>query len=179
MPNQLRINFFGAPARGKSNLAAWTYSTMRLLHFNAELVQEWIKHWAYNRVPVQYFDQIYVFGKQHHLEYDLLKAGVKNIITDSPTWLSVFYAPPDLKRPLAELNRLYDQQYLSLNFLVLKDHDADYEREGRYQDADGAQQLEDKMLEFMYETVGADNFHTVFFSEREKITKFVLDNAVK
>lgn len=177
--SQLRINFFGAPGRGKSNLASWTYSMMRFSHLNAELVQEWIKHWAYNRVKVEHLDQIYVFGKQHHLEYDLLKAGVKNIITDSPTWLSVFYAPQDLKRPLAELNRVYDAEYPSLNFLILKDIEADYEREGRYQDADGAQQLEDKMLEFMYETVGGGNFHTVFFSDRETILKAVLEAAIK
>lgn len=175
---QLRINFFGAPSRGKSNLAGWLYSQMRFLHFNAELVQEWIKHWAYNQVKVQYFDQIYVFGKQHHLEYDLLKAGVKNIVTDSPTWLSVFYAPVGMKRPLAELNRLYDCEYPSLNFLILKDRDSGYEREGRYQDADGAQDLENKLIDFMPEILGS-NYQTIFFSEREKITKAVLEAAIR
>lgn len=152
---------------------------MRFSHLNTELVQEWIKHWAYNRIKIEHLDQIYVFGKQHHLEYDLLKAGVKNIITDSPTWLSVFYAPSDLKRPLSELCRVYDQEYPSINFLVLKDPDASYEREGRYQDAEGAQEIEDRMLEFMYETVGGDNFHSVFFSEREKITTAVFEAAIK
>lgn len=175
---QLRINFFGAPSRGKSNLAAWTYSMMRFLHLNTELVQEWIKHWAYNQVKIQYFDQIYVFGKQHRLEYDLLKAGVKNIVTDSPTWLSVFYAPRELKRPLAELNHLYDQEFPSLNFLILKDRDSEYEREGRYQDAGGAQDLENKLIDFMPEILG-DNYKTLFFSEREKITQAVLEAAIR
>jgi hypothetical protein len=179
MPEQLRINFFGAPARGKSNIASWIFSQLRFGHINAELVQEWIKTWAYAHRPVQQFDQIYIFGKQHHMEYELLKAGVKNIVTDSPIWLSVFYAPPDLKRGIAELIREYEQEYPALNILLLKDKDAEYEREGRYQDAGGAQRLEDTLIDFMYETMGISNFKTFRFSQQEAIKNAVLEAVIK
>lgn len=175
---QLRINFFGAPGRGKSNLAAWTYSVVRLAHVNAELVQEWVKHWAYNKYKIEFFDQIYIFGKQYHIEYDLLKAGVKNIISDSPLWLSVFYAPIELKRPISQIIELYEAEYPSLNFLVLKDLDAKYEREGRYQDSIGAEMIEDKLIKFMPEVLG-QNYQTIFFSEREKIQQAVLEAAIR
>jgi hypothetical protein len=179
MAEQLRINFFGAPARGKSNMASWIYSQLRFQHYNAEYVQEWIKLWAYRKYQMKPFDQIYVFGKQQHLEYEMLKAGVKNIVTDSPLWLSVFYAPIQLKRGLAELIREYEMVYPALNILVLKDQGAPYEREGRYQDQDGAQELEDKLVRFMPEVLGYGNFQVYNFSQQEEIKNAVLRAAIK
>lgn len=179
MSEQLRINFFGAPSRGKSNLAADMYAALRYAHINAEYVQEWIKHWAYNGVKVEYFDQIYIFGKQQHLEYDLLKAGVKNIVTDSPIWLAAFYAPMDLKPPISDMIRMYDASYPSLNFLILHDRDGQYEREGRYQDKDGAQLLEDRLHHFMLDTLGGDNFKTFYFSQQAEIKQAVLEAAIR
>ncbi len=175
---QLRINFFGAPGRGKSNMASWIHSQLRFEHFNAELAQEWVKGWTLEHRPIQQFDQIYIFGKQHHIEYELLKAGVKNIVTDSPIWLSVFYAPHDLKRGIAELIREYEQDYPALNILLLKDKDAIYEREGRYQNESDAQELENKMIHFMIDVFG--DSHKVFrFSQKEEIRQAVLATAIK
>lgn len=179
MAEQLRVNFFGAPSRGKSNIASWIYSQLRFQHFNAEYVQEWIKLWAYRKYQMKTFDQIYVFGKQHHLEYEMLKAGVKNVVTDSPLWLSVFYAPVQLKRGIAELIREYEREYPALNILVLKDQNAPYEREGRYQDETGAQELEDKLITFMPEVVGYGNFQVYNFSQQDAIKNAVLGAAIK
>lgn len=179
MAEQLRVNFFGAPARGKSNMASWIYSQLRFQHYNAEYVQEWIKLWAYRKYQMKPFDQIYVFGKQQHLEYEMLKAGVKNIVTDSPLWLSVFYAPPQLKRGLAELIREYEREYPALNILVLKDQNASYEREGRYQDEAGALDLEDRLINFMPEVLGYGNFQVYNFSQQEAIKNAVLGTAIK
>lgn len=177
MSNQLRINFFGAPARGKSETAARVFSELRSAHISAGQVQEWIKGWALENKPVQYFDQLYVFGKQHHLEYEYLKAGVKNVVTDSPVWLSVFYAPYHLKRGIAELIREYERDYPALNILLLKDPDASYEREGRYQDEEGAQLLEDYLIEFL-KSVGLE-FQTFHFGQKEEIKQAVLAAAIK
>jgi hypothetical protein len=179
MPEQLRINFFGAPARGKSNIASWIYSQLRFEHISAEFVQEWIKTWAYSKKPVQHFDQIYIFGKQHHMEYEMLKAGVKNIVTDSPLWLGVFYAPHDLKRGIAELIREYEREYPALNILLLKDKGAEYEREGRYQNEDGAQQLENKLMHFLPDVLGFGNFKVFNFSQQEEIKQAVLAAAIR
>lgn len=179
MPEQLRINFFGAPARGKSNLAAHTYAQLRFQHYSAELVREWIKGWALTHHLVAYYDQIYVFGKQHHIEYEFLKAGIKNVVTDSPVWLSVFYAPADLKRPLAQMAQMYDREYPALNILLLRDGKSEYEAEGRYQDARGAQQVEERMGLFMHDALGVGNFKAFRFDQLEEINDAVLAAARK
>jgi hypothetical protein len=179
MIEQLRINFFGAPARGKSETASRVFSELRSQHYSAGLVQEWIKGWALRNYQIQFYDQIYVLGKQHHLEYEYLKAGVKNVVTDSPLWLSVFYAPTELKRGIAELVREYDGEYPSLNILLLKDKSAPYEREGRYQDEEGAQLVQNNMVHFMNEIVGFENYQTYYFGQKEEIKQAVLRAAIK
>jgi hypothetical protein len=177
--SQLRINFYGAPACGKSETASRVFSELRSAHYSAGLVQEWIKGWALAQKPVKQFDQIYILGKQHHLEYELLKAGVKNVVTDSPLWLSVFYAPMQLKRGIAELIRAYELEYPTLDILLLKDQDAVYEKEGRYQDEAEAQRVEDKMIRFLPEVLGFGNFQIYQFGQKEAIKNAVLAAAIK
>lgn len=179
MFNQLRVNFFGAPARGKTETASRIFSELRSQHYSAGLVQEWIKGWALANHPVEHFDQIYVFGKQHHIEYEYLKAGVKNVVTDSPVWLSVFYAPHDLRRGIAEMIREYDDKYPALNILLLRDQDAPFEREGRYQNEHGAQELENKMIHFMLDVFGDDGYKVFRFGQKEEIKQAVLEAAIK
>lgn len=179
MPEQLRINFFGAPARGKSNLAAHEYAQLRFQHYSAELVREWIKGWALSNHPIAYYDQIYIFGKQHHAEYEFLKAGIKNVVTDSPVWLSVFYAPQDLKRSIARMVQLYDQDFPSLNLLLLRDGRSSYEGEGRYQDEKGAQEVENRMASFMLEALGPGNYKVFRFDQQEEINDAVMSAAIK
>jgi hypothetical protein len=162
-----------------AQLAADMYAELRYAHINAEYVQERVKHLAYNHIEIQHFDQIYIFGKQQHLEYDLLKAGVKNIVTDSPVWLSAFYAPFDLRAGISELIREYEGEYPALNLLILKDQDAPYEREGRYQNADGAQDLENKLTHFLIDTLGAENFQTFHFSQQQEIKQAVFNAAIR
>lgn len=179
MSEQLRINFFGAPARGKSNLAAHIYAQLRFQHYSAELVREWVKGWALTHHPVAYYDQIYVFGKQHHIEYEFLKAGIKNVVTDAPIWLAVFYAPAELKRPLAQMAQMYDKEYPALNILLLRDGTHMYEAEGRYQDAQGAQQVEDRMGRFVVDALGVGNYKVFRFDQLEEINDAVMSAARK
>jgi hypothetical protein len=159
-------------------MASWIHSQLRFEHISAELVQEWIKVWVLEHRPVEKFDQIYLFGQQHYKEYELLKTGVKNIVTDAPLWLNVFYAPSDLKRGITELIREYEQEYPALNILLLKDQDAAYEREGRYQNESGAQELENKMIHFMLDVFG-DNYKVFRFSQKEEIKQAVLTAAIR
>ncbi len=179
MSEQLRINFFGAPARGKSNLAAHEYAQLRFQHYSAELVREWIKGWALTKRQIGYYDQLYVFGKQHHLEYDFLKAGVKNVVTDSPLWLSVFYAPEQMKRSIAALVRLYDQDYPALNILLLREQQSPYEGEGRYHDEQSAQELENRLANFLPEALGWGNYQTFRFDQKDEIHDAVIRAAIK
>lgn len=84
------INLYGGPGTGKSTTAAGLFSEMKQAGVNAELLQEYVKQWAWEkRVPVAY-DQFYIFGKQARKEYTLFDK-VDAIVTDCPVSMCAFY----------------------------------------------------------------------------------------
>jgi hypothetical protein len=87
-----RINIYGGPGCGKSTIAAWLFGELKARGVVCELAQEYAKKWAYEKKKIHGYDQIYIMGKQIQREYDLMKAGVKIIISDSPVVLSYVYA---------------------------------------------------------------------------------------
>lgn len=87
----LVINLYGGPGTGKSTSAALLFAMLKNAGHNSELVQEYVKQWAWEkRVPVNY-DQFYFFGKQSRKEYSLFNE-VDVIVTDSPVSLCGYYA---------------------------------------------------------------------------------------
>ncbi len=84
------INLFGGASVGKSTLAAELFYKMRVAGYRCELVQEWIKTWAYEERNLSPFDQFYVIGKQIRKE-SFLYDKVDYIVTDSPLWIAAFY----------------------------------------------------------------------------------------
>lgn len=163
-----RINLFGAPARGKSNLAAWLFAMLRFDHVKIGLVQEYVKEWALFRRPIETFDQVHFLGEQMHREYEWLKAGTDLIVTDSPLMLGVFYAPIILKRAMREIVQQYDNAYPPLNIFLTRD-DQPYETEGRYQNEQEAQAVEETFHQAMYEEYGYNGFTTYRFDEKLNI----------
>jgi thymidylate kinase len=141
----MRINFFGGPGSGKSTTAAWLFSELKREHYSVELVMEYVKSWATMNRPVNKFDQVYLFGKQCQYEYRWLSHGVKNIVTDSPTFLSSVYArkymSKEMAHHLSELNKLYDEEFPCVN-IFLKRNDKPYQTEGRYQNREEAEEMD-------------------------------------
>lgn len=84
------VNLFGAPAAGKSTLAAKLFSILKEQGKNCELVREFVKVRAYEGRQVTPLDQIYLLGKQVHSE-SMLYGKVEYIITDSPFLLPGAY----------------------------------------------------------------------------------------
>lgn len=84
------INLFGGAGCGKSTLSAEIFVKMKQANLNCELVQEWIKTWAYEQRSISPFDQFYVAGKQIRKE-SFLYDRVEYIITDCPLWLGAAY----------------------------------------------------------------------------------------
>jgi nicotinamide riboside kinase len=85
------INLFGGSGIGKSTAAAKLYSELKGLDINAELVREYVKHWAWNNRQVGEYDQLYLLGKQSQAEAQLY-GKVDVIVTDSPVLLAGIYA---------------------------------------------------------------------------------------
>ena len=78
------------------------FAELKDRHYSIELILEYIKSWVYfNRIP-KGFDQFYIFSKQIQYESRCLDNGVKNIITDSPIFLSSFYANKYCSKELAK-----------------------------------------------------------------------------
>lgn len=85
------INLYAGPGTGKSTSAAYLYYQAKAAGINAELVREYVKDWAWEGRHVGPFDQFYFLGKQIRKE-SLLYPKVDFIVTDSPVWMSGFYA---------------------------------------------------------------------------------------
>ena len=58
-----RIGLFGGPGTGKSTLSAMAYSKLKTMGINVELVQEYVKSWAYEKRMVSSFDQLYLLAE--------------------------------------------------------------------------------------------------------------------
>jgi len=132
----MRINIYGGPGVGKSTLAALLFGWLRQQGFQAELVQEWVKNWAYIGRQMQSFDYVYTFAQQLHTEDRLLQAGVNIIVTDSPVYLQCMYALHKRMKAANELWRIakrFEKEYPSVNFLMDRAQSDTYEQGGRYE----------------------------------------------
>lgn len=141
----LRICFYGGPGVGKSTLAANVFGTLRQAGMRAELVQEWVKAWAYLGHDIKSFDYVYSFANQLHAEDQLLQAGVEIIVTDSPIYLQCIYALRHRMKAANELWRIakrFEETYPSLNFLVQRPKYDAYEQTGRYENLDQAMEMD-------------------------------------
>lgn len=130
-----RINFFGGPGSGKSTLATGVYHALKIKNCSVELVQEYVKEWAYEKRKISPYDEVFLFGKQMRLEELRLRNGVDLVVTDCPIHLPIVYAQLyGFKRweLLFGLTSDFDAEYPPLNFII-KRNDDHFKQEGRYQ----------------------------------------------
>jgi len=156
----LVINLYGGPGTGKSTTAAHLFALLKSRGVNAELVQEYVKQWAWeSRKPVNY-DQFYFFGKQSRKEYSLFGA-VDVIITDAPVCLGAYYTElfgtseqADLFKKMAKV--YYDMvsndghQYLHIWLNRVKP----YNPSGRFQTAEQALEIDKDMKRMLTTDLG-------------------------
>jgi hypothetical protein len=104
------INLYGGPGIGKSATAAYLYYLLKRSGQNVELVQEYVKEWAWENRNIKAFDQIYFFGKQVRKE-SMLFGKVDYVITDSPVLLSLCYVKrccdPEVAQGLIETAKAF------------------------------------------------------------------------
>lgn len=140
----VRVCLYGGPGVGKSSLAARLYADLKSSGVqNVELVQEYIKYWAYANTPPQdVYDQYYVFAKQLRREHKLLKKGV-SVITDSPLRMQVPYAQNafgELAKGVHEIASTFEAEYKTVNLLIQRSHD--YQTAGRFEDFAAARKMD-------------------------------------
>lgn len=177
----MRINFFAGPGAGKSTTTARVFSQLKEAGISVEQVGEYVKAWAYQKRHIGKFDQLYIFGKQHQYEYRYLSQGVKNIVTDSPCFLSVvyaaFYGQPVISSAIMDLVKEYDKDHPCLN-IFLHRGDKPYVQAGRWQTAEGAKELDALILSTL-KVCYPDNLIEIDFKDKEKIFQTVLSAVEK
>lgn len=145
------ICFYGGPGTGKSTTAAWFFALLKSAGYNAELVQEYVKQWAWeDRKPVT-LDQFYFFGKQSRKEYSLFK-NVDVIVTDSPASLVAYYAKifgtPEQAEVFSQMTKLYYKMaadYGHTHIHIWLKRVKPYNPKGRFQNEEEAKAIDADM----------------------------------
>lgn len=171
----MRVNILSGAGAGKSTLASYIFNQLKIKGYSIELVSEWIKPWAYHNRKLNRFDQYKIFGEQHHSEYQYLSAGVSNIVTDSPVFLSYIYpySAGDYKiaQALLDLCLEYEQDFPSVNILLDRS-DNSYDENGRWQTLDQAKQF-DALIEARVRLYFDSNTYKFRYDDYESIMELV------
>lgn len=146
-----RICLFGGPGCGKSTMAADVFVKLKKSGYSIELINEYIKSWAYEKKQLQTFDQVYIFAKQQRLEDRVLRTGVNHIVTDSPLFLQCFYAAKHqslCSNELLSIAKTFEQMYSSINVFV-KRNQTPYQQQGRYETENQAIEIDFALKNFL------------------------------
>lgn len=123
------LNFFSGPGAGKSTLAAGLFHELKKKNINCELVREYAKDVVWEGRIHLLENQIYIFAKQLKRQVDL-KDKVDYIITDSPLFLSLYYAD-NLTRAFENLVLEEYNKFDNINYFV--NRTKEYNPAGRLQ----------------------------------------------
>lgn len=182
-----RINLFGGPGSGKSSTALDVCRNFKRIsainpHIqNVELVQEYVKGWAYERRTPQSFDQIYIFAKQMRREDVLLRFDEVDVtVTDSPIFLSYCYGKkyevPGYEALLPIIDK-FEEKYPSLNIFIDRGNKA-YVQKGRYQTEAEARELDSFILANLENYKGRNSFHVVKHDDIDLVMTIIM-NALR
>lgn len=172
-----RVCLFAGPGAGKSTLALRIASVLKTRGVHSELVLEWVKGWAYQNIPIQGFDQVYIFARQIRQEEIVLRSSPSIVVvSDCPPLMIVSYARrnvPEIWRPLRDIAMAFEQQYPALNFFVDR-KELSYRRDGRYEDAEGAMDM-DNRIKSMLDSHGTP-FDLVGFDDEEQVIGKIMEH---
>lgn len=94
MKDTIVINLFGGPSCGKTTTAAGLFHQMKIMGYDVEYVQEWVREPIYRGWMDLLDQQEYILAQQNH-RLHTLRGKVQYIITDSPLLLSAVYVDPN------------------------------------------------------------------------------------
>ena len=149
----LVINFYGAPGSGKSTMASYIFSKLKMQGEDVEIVGEFAKELVWEERNETMKDEIYIFGKQHHRFYRL-NGKVDLVVTDRPIKLSKFYNKKYGKESKA-FDTLIDEcvdEFENYNIFLKKD-DIEFKEKGRKQTKEESIAFEKEMIEMFNEDI--------------------------
>jgi len=146
MKPTLLVSFFGGPGCGKSIMAADVFAKLKWQGHTAELAFEYAKTKVWEKSINVLNNQVYVFGKQHHITNRLL-GQVEFIVTDSPFLLSCIYDSNNDNN----LQSLVVTEYKKINtynFFLMRDSDK-FEAGGRLQNLEESIKIDNRIIDVL------------------------------
>jgi thymidylate kinase len=178
--NIRRISLYGGSASGKSTLAAYIFSEMKMRGLSVEFTPEYIKAWTYIPIAVRSLDEVYIQAKQIHSEDIILRSGdTKYIVSDSPIYCQVFYAwhynhsANTCWEPMLQLAHISENLYPSLN-IFLERVDSDFNQVGRYETLEQSKDIDNRMKIFM-SAVAKQKYVSFNCRDKEGIVKHIIN----
>ena len=138
----LVINLFGGPGCGKSTLAAGVFYHLKRQGVNCEFVHEFAKGLAWEQRMGALQDQLYILGNQVRLMNRCMD-DVDVIVTDTSILYGVVYSrqhPTDYQDDFEQVVIAAFNSMNNMNIWVNRAYP--YDPIGRYQDEDGAHELD-------------------------------------
>jgi nicotinamide riboside kinase len=169
------VNIIGGPGVGKSILTSEVFAELKRKFVSAEISPEYIKKKLREGSMKAVQSQIYIFGKQQYQLFTM-KDEVDVIVTDSPFIFSSIYDStrcPELRKLIVREFNKYD----NMNYYIGRDTTVPYEQEGRYQDSEGAKQVDTTVKSFLkdnsidYKVVNGIGKYTLDFIVNDIMTK--------
>lgn len=143
-----RINFFGGACCGKTTIASYIFSQLKMKGISTGFATEYIKEWAYlNRIGSGY-DQLLIFANQLHNEELPLKSGEQIIISESPLLMICCYSEMlecPIHKELVKITDNFEKTYPSLNIRLIRDN-IEYSDIGRYGDITTAIDMDKRII---------------------------------
>lgn len=170
----MRICIYGPPASGKSSIASWIFSELKIKGVKIELVQEYVKFWTYIRRKPRPFDQVYFIAQQLHQEDNILAGGAEAIVTDCPLYLPVFYAyyqRLDIAVDILNIAMSFEKQHPAIH-IFLEDFPSDYNDVGRFHTKEEAEEIGQLLYEHLQIWAG-DRFYVFSAKQRNNILDMV------
>lgn len=170
-----RICLHAGPGVGKSSISSGLMSDLKKRHFDVEQTQEFIKKYAYQKIPIKHFDQLHIFSTQMNEEYMFLKS-VRYIVSDSPLLIQTAYMAREKSIIFDEclsITHKFEAEFPSLN-IMLDREGIPYKEHGRYESYEEAIEMDNRIEAMLIK----NNFNYVKIKtvDYDKILKYVLEN---
>jgi len=121
------------------------------------------------------WDSFYMQARQIYFEDTILRSGTDLIVSDSPVFLQWFYARHHVapgQDAMFMSGREFETMYPSLNILLTRPEDVDYQAEGRYEDHEQAKAVDDALKELLSD-IAYITFKEFSYRNREEIVIYV------